>query len=249
MRINTRGLIIRDTAVKNEDRLVTVLTPDLGVIRAFVRRARRLKGNSAAATQLLGYSELTLFCNRDTYTIDEADPIDIFFELRSDIERLSLAQYFCEMCCVFGAEGVGAEEELRLILNCLHLLARFDRLSPTAIKAIFELRMAAISGFMPELSGCADCGDDNGEMRFSLVDGTLFCSKCDSGNHVPVQRGVLAAMRHICSSPLERLFSFSLPDEGIKQLSQITENYILAQSGCDFAALSFYKSLFAHEEK
>lgn len=78
MRINTRGLIIRDTAVKNEDRLVTVLTPDLGVIRAFVRRARRLKGNSAAATQLLGYSELTLFCNRDTYTIDEADPIDIF---------------------------------------------------------------------------------------------------------------------------------------------------------------------------
>ena len=61
------------------------MTPDLGMIRAFVKRARRVKGTSAAATQLLGYSNLTLFKNRDTYSVDEADAVDIFFECRYSI--------------------------------------------------------------------------------------------------------------------------------------------------------------------
>ncbi len=233
--------------------MVTILTADLGVIRAFVKRARRIKGTSAAATQLLGYSELSLFHNRDTYTVDEADAIDIFFELRSDIERLSLAQYFCEVCCLFGTEGNGASDELRLVLNCLHMLARNGQLSPVMIKAIFELRMAAISGFMPELGGCSRCGGDgekrqcgDGEkMFFGLSEGTLFCGGCAAQNHIPVQKGVLAAMRHICSCPLERIFSFSLPDEGLLQLSQITEAYLLAQTDREFTALAFYKTLLS----
>ncbi len=223
---------------------MTILTPDLGMIRAFVKRARRVKGASAAATQLLGYSNLTLFKNRDTYSVDEADAVDIFFELRNDIERLSLAQYFCEICCVFGTEGGEASEELRLVLNCLYMLARNRELSPTMIKAIFELRMAAIGGFMPELVECARCGNETENMYFSVTDGTLFCGECAGGIHMPVPTGVLAAMRHICYCDLKRIFSFSLPDEGMKMLSDITESYLLAQTDKEFTALKFYKSLF-----
>jgi len=230
--------------VQTEDRLVTILTPDLGVIRAFVKKARRIKGASAAATQLLGYSNLSLFRNRDTYTVDEADAIDIFFELRSDIERLALAQYFCEICSTVGTEGNESAEELRLILNCLHMLARNETCVPMMIKAIFELRMAAVSGFMPELHECSHCAKNSDNMFFSVTDGTLFCSECATGIHYPVQKGVLAAMRHICSCEFQRIFSFSLPEEGLRQLSNITEAYLLAQTDREFAALSFYKSLF-----
>lgn len=230
--------------MQTEDRLVTILTPDLGVIRAFVKRARRIKGTSAAATQLLGFSNLSLFHNRDTYTVDEAEAVDIFFELRSDIERLSLAQYFCEVCCLFGTEGSEAGDELRLILNCLHMLARNKELPPVMIKAIFELRMAVIGGFMPELHGCAKCGQNTDNMYFSLSDGSLFCGDCAAGIHIPVQKGVLAAMRYICSCELERIFKFSLPESGLKQLSDITEAYLSAQTDKKFTALEFYKSLF-----
>ncbi len=214
------------------------------MIRAFVRRARRVKGASAAATGLLGYSNLTLFKNRDTYSVDDADAVDIFFELRSDIERLSLAQYFCEICCAFGTEGGEASEELRLVLNCLYMLARNKDLSPVMIKAIFELRMAVIGGFMPELTACSSCGGETENMYFSLTDGTLFCGECGGGIHMPVPNGVLAAMRHISHCRLERIFSFSLPDEGLKMLSLVTEAYLLAQTDKEFTALNFYKSLF-----
>ena len=122
------------------------------MIRAFVKRARRVKGTSAAATQLLGYSNLTLFKNRDTYSVDEADAVDIFFELRGDIERLSLAQYFCELAFNFAVNGANNNEFLRLILNSLHFLT-VEKRYPPLIKAITELRIAAISGYAPDDSG------------------------------------------------------------------------------------------------
>ncbi|MBQ5901672.1 MAG: DNA repair protein RecO, partial [Clostridia bacterium] len=76
------------------------------------------------------------------------------------------------------------------------------------------------------------------------TDGTLFCGECAGGIHMPVPTGVLAAMRHICYCDLKRIFSFSLPDEGMKMLSDITETYLLAQTDKEFTALKFYKSLF-----
>ena len=56
MQVKTQGLIIREQTVGESDRLVTVLTRDAGVVRAFARRAKNLKDSKSAATQLLCYS-------------------------------------------------------------------------------------------------------------------------------------------------------------------------------------------------
>ena len=53
MQVKTQGLIIREQTVGESDRLVTVLTRDAGVVRAFARRAKNLKDSKSAATQLL----------------------------------------------------------------------------------------------------------------------------------------------------------------------------------------------------
>ena len=61
MQVKTQGLIIREQTVGESDRLVTVLTRDAGVVRAFARRAKNLKDSKSAATQLLCYSRLSIF--------------------------------------------------------------------------------------------------------------------------------------------------------------------------------------------
>ena len=48
MLIETDGLVIREKAVGESDRLVTVLTREEGVLRAFARRAKRLKDTKNA---------------------------------------------------------------------------------------------------------------------------------------------------------------------------------------------------------
>lgn len=65
MKTTTQGLIIREQALGESDRLVTVLTGDQGVLRAFARRAKNLKDSKNAGTGLLCYSRLTLWKGRE----------------------------------------------------------------------------------------------------------------------------------------------------------------------------------------
>ena len=241
MKINTDGLILKRGAVGESDRLVTVLTRDMGVIRAFVRGANKVKGKSASATDALCYSTFSVTKSKDTYNIDEVTPVEVFFELRSDIEKLSLAQYFCEAVMYLVMEGEESNEALRLILNCLYMLAKGLRPNDQ-IKAIFELRLMTISGFMPELRCCSECGADvGGDAYFSFVDGTVSCALHGKGVYLPA--GVLAALRHISECGFEKLFSFEMPSESLKALTSVTERYLKTHCDREFTALNFYKSL------
>ena len=79
MRLNTDGMVIREQNIGEADRRVILLTRDYGIVHAFARGARRIKSNALTATQLLSYSRFSIFQGRDSYIIDEAEPIEVFF--------------------------------------------------------------------------------------------------------------------------------------------------------------------------
>lgn len=249
MRLSTDGLIVKEKNVGEYDRLVVALTRHRGLITAFASGARRLKNRNASSTSLLCYSNLTFFKNKDTYKIDEASAIQVFFSLRGDIVRLSLAQYFCELSLCLAPEGGEAEDFLRLVLNGLHYLSAESRPLPL-IKSVVELRLLCLAGYMPDLLVCAGCGAFEGEtMYLDPVGGGLVCDDCRKkvGRQglLPLSRGVLAGLRHIAYAELEKLFSFSLPEESLRQLNLVTERYLLVQTDRQFITLDFYHSLIS----
>lgn len=244
MKLSTDGLIIREQQTGEDDRLVTLLTRDYGVLRAFVRGAKRIKSKSQSATQLFAYGKFSIYRGKDAYSIDEAQPIEIFFDLRNDIEALSLAQYFCELAGELAPVEDDADEYLKLVLNALHMLSKNKR-SHTQLKAIVELRMMSLSGYMPDLVACGDCGEltDSG-MFFSPVEGQIFCGECVKDHTcIALPNGTLSAMRHICYTENAKLFNFNLPDESMSFLSDVTENFLLTQTAKKFKTLDFYKMM------
>ena len=60
MQITTDGIVIKENAVGDYDRVLSVLTRDLGVIRAFSVGSRRIKSKKNASTSLLAYSRFSL---------------------------------------------------------------------------------------------------------------------------------------------------------------------------------------------
>ena len=243
MKLTTDGLIIRENNnIGESDRFVTVLTRDLGVIQASVRGARRLKNHNGPATQLLCYSRLSLYKGREKYIVDDAEPLQVFFEVRGQLEKLALAQYFCELAGVLAPREEPAEEPLRLLLGGLHHLAGDSRPLPL-IKAVTELRLLCAAGYTPALVHCGGCGTGTGAW-FSPTEGTLLCDTC-KGLHavMPLSAGVLAAMRHIVYGPFEKCFSFSLSAEGLSALSAVCERFLLAQVDRGFKTLDFYHTL------
>ena len=60
----TRGLILREVRYKEADRILTALTDTDGIRTLKARGALRKGSKTAAATQQLTFSELTLFGNK-----------------------------------------------------------------------------------------------------------------------------------------------------------------------------------------
>ena len=245
MQTRTKGLIIREQTIGESDRLVTLLSDEFGLIKAFVRRAKSIKSQNLSATSLFAYGEFTIYRGRDAYVIDNASPIEVFFELRSDIERLALAQYFAQLTYFLGAEEQPSHEMLRLILNALHLLCKGKK-DPKLIKAAVELRMLCLGGYMPNILACYRCGEyESDTMFFDIEEGCIYCKNCFRNNALTAPLGVVTAMRFIClSEDISRIFSFSLSEENMNTLCDITEKYLLSRVEGRLTALEFYKSLF-----
>lgn len=246
--MTTDALIIRENNnIGESDRFVTALTRDLGVIRASARGAREMKSRHASATQLLSYSRLTIHRGRDKYIIEDAKPVEVFFALRSDIQKLALAQYFCELASVLCPAEEPAEDFLRLMLNALYFLAN-DKRSPKLIKSVLELRMLGLAGFMPDLLACSSCGAYESEpVWFYPREGTLLCEACHSrspnSGGMPLSSNVLSAMRHIVYADFAHCFSFTMSDAGLEKLSKNTELFLLSQLNRGFKTLDFFHAM------
>ena len=243
MFLKTDGLVVRQVNYKDNDQILTVLTKEHGLMTLKARGVRSRSSRLKGACQLLAYSEFTVFENRGFHTIDEANAIQMFPELRTDIELLSLASYFAQVAEVLSQEDMPNPELLSLTLNALYALCR--RLcTPELVKAAFELRAACLGGYTPELSGCAVCGDPEPD-RFDVRGGILCCASCSAGEglRLPVRPGSLAAMRYLVSCDAKRLFSFRLEGRAVKELCDLAETYLQTQLERGFYTLDFYKSL------
>ena len=246
MQISTDGIVLKNYRLE-EDRVLTLLTRENGVLTAYANGADRPRSKLASSTELLCYSHFVLFTNRDRHVVDHADSERIFFGIRSNLDNLALASYFAELTIHFAPHGEPATEYLRLLLGALHYLESGTR-SRQLLKPLYELRLLTLSGYMPGLVACSVCGEYTAEqMQFFPEHGELVCGACLCGQPkpggVPVPLGVLAAMRHIVFSPPDKLFSFSLSENGLRQLCRLSEDYLKYQAERSFQTLEFYNSL------
>ncbi len=243
-RFTVEALVIKEMKIGESDRLVTLFSRELGVIKAFASGAKNIRSKKASATSLLTYGSFTIKNKNGSLRIYEATPISVFFGAGSNIEVLALSQYFCELASEFAISGEKNIELLRLILNSLHFLTKEKRFPPL-MKAITELRVAAISGYAPNLIACDGCGKfEDSVMFFSANNGSLHCKEClAEGRTLAVDRTLLSAMRHIVYSEFKNLYSFEIPEDKAKELSEITGEYITKQIDHSFSTLEFYNSI------
>ncbi len=243
MYLTTKGMVLRVTDYNDRDALLTLLTPENGILTVKARGLRRKNSPLTATCQLLAYGEFTLFAYRDSFTVNEAVSIELFQGLRKDLTKLSLGTYFAQVAELLSHEDMPNPALLSLVLNCLYVLEQ--GMPEYKVKAVFELRCACLAGYMPDLSGCS-CGGDN-PILFDLSDSRFECEHCRTavGNNIrmPINASVFGAMRYICYCDAKRLFSFDLGQENTYILGQVTEAYLTTQLERGFSALDFYKSL------
>lgn len=245
MKFQTDGLIIKEQNIGEQDKLVYALTKSHGVIKAFVRGAKNIKNQKCAPSSLLSYSRLTFYKSRESYIIGDARILRIFSKLRGDVKKTCLAQYFCELALTICPREQQAEEYLRLVLNSLYLINEGKR-PENLVKPCLEMRLSAMAGYLPDLRMCSVCGEYTaGLMYFLPREGRLECASCRSlsGGAIPLSESALHALRHTVYADDDKLFSFSLTEEGLNMLNQASESYLKYRFEKDFKTLIFYKTI------
>lgn len=247
-RFVTCGLVLRETVTRDADKILTVLTPDRGRLSVIARGARRKGSRVAAACQLLAYSEMTLYEKGRWIMLDAADTIELFDGLRQDLTALSLAAYFAELTEAV-SDGSGGDV-LPLLLNALYALSALKK-PPQLVKPAFQFRLMALAGYEPMADGCALCGAPQPENpMLDVVHGVVHCGKCreKGGLSLPLTASGLAALRYVLYGDPRRLYSFSLPPEGLRALNHAADAYVSAQLERSFRTLDYYKTILPQEE-
>ncbi len=246
MHIVTHALVLREVNYKESDKILTVLTRENGKMTLSARGCRKKGSPIAAASQLLVWSEMTLYEYQGRWAVKEAATDREFAGMRGDLEKLALGCYFAEMAELLSVEDVPAPELLSLLLNSLHALDKMDK--PAAlVKAAFELKIMCLAGYEPVLDACAVCGVEPEQPAFHLSEGVLHCAPCreevGEGISMPLTPAAVSAMRHVAYGDPKRLFSFQLDEKSLKQLGDTCEAYVLTQLERGFGTLDFYKQI------
>lgn len=262
MKIATKGLIIREIPTGENDKFITVLTPDRGKISVYCKGARKLKSKHLVCTQLFCYDEFILEQRGDNYWLCEASLLESFYAIREDLCAFAFCQYAVDVANEVTTEENDESEMLQLMLNTLYLATKREK-SIELIKAVFELRVAVILGVMPDLTSCSECEKTDAKnddiYYFDILNGTIKCSECNkkaqleseavpiderAGKTVLMVSGTtLRAMRYIVSAHPKKIMSFSLDVEKIAELSQICEKYLINQLERSFDTLDFYNQI------
>lgn len=255
------GLVIKEGEIGENDKLLTVLTEKYGKIFVVGKGVKSVRSLHMATTQLFAYSSFTLRKRGNYYYISDSDLIENYYSIRDDILKLSLASFICDVATHVAKEGSEESSLLKLTLNTLYAISR--NVKPLEIiRACFELRVISELGFMPDLSACRCCGEQNPEIScLDIMDGTIICDTCrqkggenaivkdsfyELGLPKPISiisLSVLAAMRYIIMAKSERFLSFSLGETEHPMLFDACEKYLLNQLERGFFSLDFYKSL------
>lgn len=257
-RITVKGLNVRETEIGESDKLITLVTEEYGLLSVNAKGVRSLKSKNMVACQPFAYSTYVLRRSKKYFYVEETELIECFFDLRADLDKLSLAAYICDVCCDVSVENQPDCELLQLTLNTLYAISYKDW-PLRKIKAAFEFRCAAVCGFCPDLSLCDRCGcDPKGDVYLDVMNGRLLCRDCkpltereemmeDNGTarlYFLLSPSVLSAMRYIVDSPGRKFLSFRIDDEDeLNLLCRYTESYLINHLEHGFKTLEFYKSI------
>ncbi|MBO7148225.1 MAG: DNA repair protein RecO [Clostridia bacterium] len=250
MEINIKGLVIGETRLGDNKKFIRVLTEEYGCISVVAYGASSNKSKNFASARPFTLSSFNLTKKRDSYTLKEGAVIKSFFALGTDPKSLALASYIVSVAGFVSAQGEDSGELLSLTLNTLYVLSEIKK-SPELIKAAFELKCAAVIGFAPALLACAKCSCDISHGGYFYVyEGECACEECKSRIEkaeyelvYKISPSVIAAMRYIVFSDIKKVFSFTVPDDEMETLSEISEKFLAARTENSFPALKVYKSL------
>ena len=225
--IKTKGIVLLESNMGDFDKMVSILTPDIGRIGCAAKGARKPKSPLLAGTQFLSFSDLVIYSGASSYNINSCEAIEVFYNIRTDLDKLTYASFIARLIYDVTDENQFTYKILQLLLNTLYIISETNT-DMDFILSVFELRLMVLLGFAPKLGKCCACGTQNNIRYFSISHSGFLCNDCGrvDKSAIKITQGTFNALKYICTAPAKKLFSFNVSEESKKELKLISSLYL-----------------------
>lgn len=222
--IKTKGIIISENNSGDFDKMLTMLTPGVGKISCVAKGARRPSSSLLAGTQLLCFGEYVMYKGAKTYNINSCETIEIFYNIRTDYDKLNAAVAITKIIQKVTDENQNCYKILQLYLNTLYTISELDKNLNLVIN-VFKLKLLCYLGFMPRITECTNCKEKEPLSYFSIKDNGFKCKACGAMDKscITMSEGTKNAIKFVVMAPPKKIFSFSLKEESLAEFNLIVK--------------------------
>lgn len=220
--IKVKGIVIKETPYKDNDKIITLLTDTLGKISCMAKGAKRTNSPILANCQYLVYSEFVLYKGKNYYHINSATIINMFYDLRVDFDKLECVFDLTRLLQMTTDENQDTSKILKLFLNTIYVIQTTEK-NRRLVETAFKIKLFSLLGFAPRTEKCNTCGElfnkENVEKNgivYDYVSNIFCCRKCskniDNRRCIDINLSTLIAIRYILLTEMKKIFSFELRD-------------------------------------
>ena len=228
----TEAVVLRSFRFGEADRVLHLYTLDRGRVGAVAKGVRKTKSRFGARLEPLSHVELLLHeGSGELHTVTGAALVDPHRPAREDPYRLSVGL-------------VGAEAMLRLFVEqernerAFEALTRFltvldgvpaglrGRAAVDPLALAFQLKLLWLSGYLPHLEACVECGAADELVGYLPRAGGAVCSTCAPSETVDLAPEGFRGVRALVSSPLADAHGLGLGERAVRDaLAVVVSSY------------------------
>ena len=110
---------------------------------------------------------------------------------------------------------------------------------------MYEIKLMALYGQGMEVFCCTQCGSTEDLSYFDSGSGGILCSNCtkSGGRTVHISGSAVYTLQFIISSPPEKLYTFRVSKEVLKELDSVSESFLKQYVSHHFKSLDFLELL------
>ncbi len=222
-----RGIIASEKPYNESSKLLYVITKEYGYISLIAKGAKSLKSKLRSVTTKLSYCDFQInYKEGKLSTLIDADIVDPFNNIKSDLVKISYASYLVELSTQVMKENYNENIFDLLILSLEKIESGLDSKS---ITNILELKYLSYLGISPELNECAICQSKN-ILTLSSEKGGFICNKHHTNEKI-VDPKTLKMIRMLYYVDLDKLSKIDISDKIGREIDEFITEYYDRYSG------------------
>jgi len=227
----TDAVVLRSFRLGEADRVLHLYTHERGRVGAVAKGVRKTKSRFGARLEPFSHVEVVLHQGRgELDTVTGASLRRSHDRIRSEPYRLQVGMIGLEAMLRLFTEQEANEKAFTALTRFLDALdgapirgGSRAALDPTVLS--FQLKLLWVSGYMPHLETCVECGSTGTLVAFLPSAGGAACAGCDPGG-IPLSPEGIHGMRLLLHSPIAAASEVGIGDRAQRDaLAVVTASY------------------------